>query len=74
MESGESAARDYIKTHGMRADEVMTADPLTIRPQALAAEALGFMSARKITFLFVVEDGQPVGFVHMHDCLKAGVA
>lgn len=57
-----------------RADEVMTADPLTIRPQALAAEALGFMSARKITFLFVVEDGQPVGFVHMHDCLKAGVA
>lgn len=53
---------------------VMTADPKTIRPQALAAEALGVMNEKKITSLFVVEDGLPVGIVHIHDCLRAGVA
>lgn len=53
---------------------VMTADPKTIRPQALAAEALGVMNEKKITSLFVVEDGLPVGILHIHDCLRAGVA
>jgi arabinose-5-phosphate isomerase len=56
------------------AGEVMTDTPLTIRGQALAAEALGVMNARKVTSLFVVEDTQPVGIVHIHDCLRAGVA
>lgn len=55
------------------AGEVMTAGPKTIRPDALASEALGFMITRSITNLFVVEDGRPVGIVHMHDCLRAGV-
>lgn len=54
--------------------EVMTRRPKTIRPQALASEALGLMNARSITNLFVVEDGAPVGIVRMHDCLRAGVA
>ena len=54
--------------------EVMTPAPKTIRPQALAAEALGQMNVRKITSLFVVDDGLPVGIVHIHDCLRAGVA
>ena len=56
------------------ASTVMTAAPLTIRPEALAAEALGLMNAREITGLFVVRDGTPVGFVHLHDCLREGVA
>ena len=56
------------------AKTVMTADPKTIRPQALAAEALGVMNEKKITTLFVVEDGLPVGILHIHDCLRAGVA
>ena len=51
----------------------MTEAPHTIRPQALAAEALGAMNTRAITSLFVVEDGRPVGIVHIHDCLRAGV-
>ncbi len=54
--------------------EVMTPAPKTIRPQALAAEALGQMNVRKITSLFVVDDDLPVGIVHIHDCLRAGVA
>lgn len=55
------------------AGEVMTAAPKHIRPQALAAEALGFMNANKITSLFVVENDKPVGILHIHDCLRAGV-
>jgi len=56
------------------ASGVMTPDPVTIRPEALAAEALGLMNAREITGLFVVRNGKPVGFVHLHDCLREGVA
>ena len=55
------------------AGEIMTASPHAIRPQALAAEALGLMNAKQITSLFVVEDEKPVGFLHIHDCLRAGV-
>ena len=57
----------------LTAGEVMTANPKTIRPDALASEALGFMTSRSITNLFVVENGRPVGIVHVHDCLRAGV-
>lgn len=62
----------------LRAGAVMTPAPRTIRPQALAAEALGEMNGlkngRRITSLFVVEHETPVGIVHIHDCLRAGVA
>ena len=53
---------------------VMTRRPKTIRPQALAGEALGLMNARAITSLFVVEGSKPIGIVHIHDCLREGVA
>lgn len=56
------------------AAEVMTRSPLTVGPDSLAAEALGLMNDRKVTSLFVVADGRPVGLVHMHDCLRAGVS
>ena len=59
-----------------RAVEVMTPGPKTIRPQALAVEALAMMNQAKnpFTVVFVVEDGRPVGALHMHDCLRAGIA
>jgi arabinose-5-phosphate isomerase len=56
------------------ASEVMKTTPLTIRPTALAAEALAIMNERAITSLFVTEAQKPVGIVHIHDCLRAGVA
>jgi arabinose-5-phosphate isomerase len=56
-----------------RVTEVMTQAPKTTRPDALAAEAVGRMNEFKITSLFVVKDGKPVGLVRMHDCLRAGV-
>lgn len=56
-------------------DKVMNKRPKTIRPQALAAEALGRMNQHTITSLFAVDDAQcPLGIVHIHDCLRAGIA
>jgi arabinose-5-phosphate isomerase len=56
-------------------DAVMSARPKTIRPQALAAEALGRMNALAITSLFAVdEQKRPLGILHIHDCLRAGIA
>jgi arabinose-5-phosphate isomerase len=55
--------------------EVMHTAPRTIDAAALAAEALGVMNRTAITSLFVLDDhGRPIGFLHMHDCLRAGVA
>jgi arabinose-5-phosphate isomerase len=59
---------------GRRAAEIMTAAPKTIHGQALAVEAIRVMNECTITVLFVVEGGRPVGALHMHDCLRAGVA
>ncbi len=61
---------------GRSVEQVMTASPGTIGPDALAAEALHRMTARArpITSLFVVEAGRPVGLLHLHDLLRAGLA
>ncbi len=52
----------------------MTVTPQTIGPDELASEALRIMHDRNITLLFVCEDGDLVGALHMHDLLHAGVA
>jgi len=57
------------------AGEVATRAPVTITPTALAGEALALMNQKKISALFAVAgDGVPVGILHIHDCLRAGVA
>ncbi len=59
------------------AGEVMTRAPRVARPATLAAEALRMMTEMdpRVTVLFVVDDDRrPVGILHMHDCLRAGVA
>jgi len=55
--------------------QVMTADPTTIAPGALAEEAVAVMNDRQITSVFVVDktDIQAVGILHIHDCLRTGV-
>ena len=57
-----------------RVEQVMTRGPNTVRPDQLASEALEYLNAMKRTVLFVVEGTTPVGIVHMHDLLRAGVA
>ncbi|WAC47087.1 KpsF/GutQ family sugar-phosphate isomerase [Asticcacaulis sp. SL142] len=53
--------------------EVMTAKPLTVSPTMLAAEALKIMNEKRITVLFVTDNNIPVGILHVHDVLRAGV-
>ena len=45
-----------------------------MRPDQLVSETLELLNAKKITALFVVEAGRPVGIVHVHDLLRAGAA
>ena len=59
---------------GRRAGDVATPHPLTAPPGMLAVEAVALMNARKITQLFVVDEARhPLGILHIHDCLRAGV-
>ena len=56
--------------------EVMTRNPKTIAPDVLAVVALNTMNntGKGITQLFVIQDDKPIGVIHLHDCLRAGVA
>lgn len=63
---------DGLLTH--TAAEVMTRAPRTIGPEALAEAAVALMNDRKITCLFVLDGARPVGILHIHDLLRAGVA
>jgi len=56
-----------------RAGDVMTKGGVTIEPGHIASEAVAIMNECKITALFCVEDSKPVGILHIHDCLRAGV-
>jgi CBS domain-containing protein len=61
----------------LTADQVMTKSPRTIGTDALAEKAVAVMNEKKITCLFVVDpEGSraAVGILHIHDCLRAGVA
>jgi arabinose-5-phosphate isomerase len=55
-------------------DQIMTASPKVVQPDQLASEALQILNSSKITALVVVEADRPVGIVHFHDLLRAGVA
>lgn len=59
---------------GKRTGEVMTKGVATINPEMLASVALGIMNVRAITNIFVTKADRPVGILHVHDCLRAGVA
>ena len=68
--------RHIADAHLLRrtAGDVMNRNVKTIRAEALASEAVQIMNSKSITALFVVDDGRPVGILHIHDCLRAGVA
>jgi arabinose-5-phosphate isomerase len=55
---------------------VMTKNPKVISPDALIVDAVNIMNntGHGITNLFVTQDEKPIGVIHIHDCLKAGVA
>ena len=61
------------------AEQVMTSNPKTVAPDALAEDALHFLNENKITCAFVVDleapvnTGVPLGLIHIHDFLRAGL-
>ena len=57
-----------------RVDDVMTRAPKTVRPDQLISETLELLNSTKVTALFAVEAGKPVGVIHIHDLLRAGAA
>ncbi len=65
----------YKSVENLKAKEVMTVNPKTVLPDALAAKALNLMEKYSITALAISDaKGFPVGVIHIHDLLKAGVA
>ena len=57
-----------------RARDIMTKNPDTLSSKQLASAAIEQINSRKRTQMFVVEKNKPVGIVHVHDLLRAGVA
>jgi len=57
-----------------RVDDVMTRSPKTVRPDQLISETLELLNSTKVTAVFAVEGGKPVGIIHIHDLLRAGAA
>jgi arabinose-5-phosphate isomerase len=55
-------------------DEVMTRGPKTVRRDQLLSETLDMLNTMKVTALFAIEGGKPVGIIHVHDLLRAGTA
>jgi arabinose-5-phosphate isomerase len=55
-------------------DDIMTRTPKTIDRDTLAGEALELLNSSKITTLIVTDANRPVGIIHLHDLLRAGVA
>jgi arabinose-5-phosphate isomerase len=58
-----------------KAKDLMSRNPKTVPADALAARAMALMEEHSITSLFVLDEGskQPIGIVHLHDLLKAGI-
>ncbi|OHV73401.1 SIS domain-containing protein [Ensifer sp. LCM 4579] len=60
---------------GQPVEEVMSHNPRVVKGDVLASAAMEFMQEHKVTVLFLVDEAQmPVGILHIHDLLRAGVA
>ena len=66
--------RHWNDLRDAQVDAVMTRAPKTVRPDQLISETLELLNSTKVTALFAVEAGKPVGVIHVHDLLRAGAA
>jgi arabinose-5-phosphate isomerase len=58
----------------LKASDVMSRNPKTIKPEYLASFALQYMENFKITSLVVIDEGnKPIGFIHLHELVKLGL-
>lgn len=58
----------------IKAKDFMTGNPIALSGDDFAVKALQIMQSKNITQIVVVKDGKPIGFVHLHDLLKEGIA
>ncbi|MDO9335949.1 MAG: KpsF/GutQ family sugar-phosphate isomerase [Caulobacter sp.] len=65
--------RNFAGLSDKTVEQVMSRNPKAVTAQTLAADAARIMNESRITVLFVVDDGRPVGVLHVHDVLSAGV-
>jgi arabinose-5-phosphate isomerase len=65
--------RNFDDLAGKTVGEIMTRNPKSVTPETLAGDAARLMNDSRITALFVVQGGKPVGVLHVHDVLSAGV-
>ena len=63
-----------VDAFGVRIEDAMTKSPRTIGPDSLAAEAVRLMEQHEINVLVALEGGRPVGMIHIHELLRAGIA
>jgi arabinose-5-phosphate isomerase len=63
--------RNIARGFDLPAREYMNSDPKTVSPDALVDEALTLFDQHRITTLFVIDGGKPVGVLHIHDCPAA---
>ena len=55
---------------GRESKDIMTTNPITISNKMIVSSAISLMNNKKITSLFVLEDGKPRGIVHLHDLIN----
>lgn len=71
FQNADRQAEQYARTHGVRAEDVMTTDLVTVGPDATAAHCAHLMEERRIKRLPVVEGGRLVGIVSRADLVRA---
>ena len=56
-----------------KAKDIMSKKPFSVEKDFFASQALFIMNENNITQIFVVKDNKPVGIIHMHDLVRAGI-
>lgn len=74
LSTSEEEARDYVRTHGRRAEHVMTRDVVTIEDSAPLAAIARLLETKRVKRVPVVKDGKLVGIVSRADVLRAFAA
>jgi CBS domain-containing protein len=72
--SADDRARDFVKTHGLRAHDVMTKPAICVTPDATLAEVVRLLERHRVKRLPVAQDGKLVGLLTRTDMLRALLA
>ena len=70
FDTGDELARDYSKSHGQHARDMMTRDVVTVEETASLAEIATILETHRIKRVPVLRDGLPVGIVSRADLLR----